>query len=521
MTQHSAELKFLTLTLRNFMSFGNNVTVFPLERPGTTFVVGEDLDNTANGPGGNGVGKTTLINALTYAVYDKPVSSISKDNLVNNTNKKHMEVAVVFVASDGHTYTIKRNRKMKAGAAGNTVFLYRDGEDITLSSVANTNAEIERIVGIPYELFVRIIVFSASHVPFLDLPVKSPHQANQTDVIEELFGLTELSVKAALLKEHSKETDLKIRMHQVKLEALEGEQGRYAQQIESAKNRTVQWEVQNSKTITQCNTKLALVAAINVDEQQKLHSSLKEINDDLRTALDEHRALRKSVNDQKRIHDKSNADLTHLQDAKCTYCLQIYADANTKIDETEALISSSSIVLKTDGTELTEIRNVLDLLELKHEKIKDQITVDDLDEVLLIRNESDAIRTKIEELKVAVNPYIEPLDELEAVKLDKIDYEEINKLKKESEHQRFLVKLLTKKDSFVRKSLLNKNIPYLNARLYHYLVILGLPHKVEFTHEMTARPIIIHMYKLNPISRILATAARKLDITNMTSPKIL
>ena len=60
-------------------------------------------------------------------------------------------------------------------------------------------------------------------------------------------------------------------------------------------------------------------------------------------------------------------------------------------------------------------------------------------------------------MKNATNPFIEPLDELEAVELDTIEYDEVNELTKHIEHQKFLLKLLTKKDSFVRKVLLNKN----------------------------------------------------------------
>ena len=84
------------------------------------------------------------------------------------------------------------------------------------------------------------------------------------------------------------------------------------------------------------------------------------------------------------------------------------------------------------------------------------------------------------------NPFIEPLEELEAVELDKLNMGMINGLNTYADHQRFLLKLLTKKDSFVRKALINKNIPFLNRRLSHYLMDLGLPHTVEFTHEMTA-----------------------------------
>ena len=60
----------------------------------------------------------------------------------------------------------------------------------------------------------------------------------------------------------------------------------------------------------------------------------------------------------------------------------------------------------------------------------------------------------------------------------------INKLDKEIKHQDFLLKLLTKKDSFIRKALLNKNIPLLNTRLRHNLDKVGLAHKIQFTEEM-------------------------------------
>lgn len=138
------------------------------------------------------------------------------------------------------------------------------------------------------------------------------------------------------------------------------------------------------------------------------------------------------------------------------------------------------------NNELKLVKKDVGSLTTSFKDIKDKITVDNLQELLQIRNESATMRTKIDELTNALNPYLEPLEELQTIKLDKINYDEINAMNKDIEHQRFLLKLLTKKDSFVRKALLNKNIPYLNSRLQHYLAILGLPHKVEFTFEMTA-----------------------------------
>jgi DNA repair exonuclease SbcCD ATPase subunit len=103
-----------TLSIRNFLSYGNNTTVFQLDQPGTTLILGEDLDNTADGTGSNGVGKTTMLQAIVYALYDKIISDdYTLDGLVNNINDEQMEVSLEFIASNGVTYKVIRQRKMK------------------------------------------------------------------------------------------------------------------------------------------------------------------------------------------------------------------------------------------------------------------------------------------------------------------------------------------------------------------------------------------------------------------------
>lgn len=479
-------IKFVQLTMKNFLSYGNNNTVIKLDRPGTTLIVGEDLDNTSNGQGSNGVGKSSLINALSYALYDKPISNISKDNLVNNVNKKNMEVTVDFVASNGKTYTIKRTRKTKAGAAGNTVFLYEEGKDITPDSSANANLLIEQIIGMPYELFVRIVVFSASHIPFLDLPVKSQQQANQTFIIEELFGLTVLSTKAEILKEHIKDTESRLNLIQVKIEHQEKEKARHQAQIESAKKRVLQWEESNAATIEALTQKLKKVETVNIEEQQEFHKVLDQAVAQLRALTTQQHSIIKAITDTSKRISKAESDLKHLLDDKCPFCLQKYANTTDKITEVRHELDTQTESKDELEQELANLNISIETFDEVIKTTKDKITVDDVEGLLQIRDESSNIKRKIEDLGQAINPYLDPLDEIMNVKIDTIDYEEINKLTKELEHQKFLLKLLTKKDSFVRKALINKNIPYLNGRLQHYLSVMGLPHKVEFTHEMTA-----------------------------------
>jgi DNA repair exonuclease SbcCD ATPase subunit len=83
------------LTVKNFMSVGNATQGIDFDRKDLTLVLGENLDLGGDGSR-NGTGKTTIINALSYALYGQALSNIRKDNLVNKTNGKNMLVSLDF-----------------------------------------------------------------------------------------------------------------------------------------------------------------------------------------------------------------------------------------------------------------------------------------------------------------------------------------------------------------------------------------------------------------------------------------
>lgn len=477
---------FKSITLKNFLSYGNVPTVIPLDNPGTTLIMGENLDDTASGAGSNGVGKTSIINALAYAIYDKPISNISKDNLVNNINKKNMEVTVEFECK-GKNYVVTRVRKSKAGALGNYVQVFENGKDITPDNVANTNDVVEKIVGIPYELFVRIVTFTATLTPFLDLPVRSHYTANQTDIIEELFDLKTLSEKANVLKDKIKETEQSLETNLARVEQLKKEYERHDKQLASAKKRIENWDEQNKREVFEIQRKLKRLENVDVDAQKGLHSRLSEIDDELEEALSKQRTVETEIRSLTKKMNEKEKDLKHLRDAQCPYCLQKYDNAAAKISESEKFVQEASTTLQELAVVLADIDSEVELLTGRHKETKAQITVADVEELSEIKSKVAHYQQKLEELQNATNPYIEPLKELEDIKLEPLDMEPINKLTRLIEHQKFLLKLLTKKDSFVRKALLNKNIPFLNQKLSKYLTDLGLRHTVEFTHEMTAQ----------------------------------
>jgi len=173
-----------------------------------------------------------------------------------------------------------------------------------------------------------------------------------------------------------------------------------------------------------------------------------------------------------------------------------YLDALEK--EAEAL----KLKLDEEAESLVEVDEVVAALEEEISQCEKAITISSIDELYQIKNKIVQLKEKITEMESSVNPYLEPLKELQDVELEPIDMDIINELDNLLKHQNYLVKLLTKKDSFIRKNLLNKNLSFLNHRLKEYLIALGLPHKVEFTHEMTAH---------------ISQFGRELDFGNLSS----
>ena len=91
---------------------------------------------------------------------------------------------------------------------------------------------------------------------------------------------------------------------------------------------------------------------------------------------------------------------------------------------------------------------------------------------------------QLERRALDLDPYIEQIDHLKETALEEVNFDLMNKLTKLLEHQDFLLKLLTAKDSFVRKRIIEQNLSYLNHRLAHYLEKLSLPHSVKFRSDL-------------------------------------
>ena len=116
-------IRIQDLTVKNFMSVGNTTQAVDFNKQQLTLVLGENLDQGGDDSGSrNGTGKTTIINALSYALYGQALTNIRRDNLINKTNGKQMIVSVDFEI-EGNEYRIERGRRP------NVLRLFVNGND--------------------------------------------------------------------------------------------------------------------------------------------------------------------------------------------------------------------------------------------------------------------------------------------------------------------------------------------------------------------------------------------------------
>ena len=101
------------------------------------------------------------------------------------------------------------------------------------------------------------------------------------------------------------------------------------------------------------------------------------------------------------------------------------------------------------------------------------------------RSNLESLELQLANKQAESDTYQEQIDELSLNALQEINWDNINVLTAVKEHQEFLLKLLTNKDSFIRKKIIDQNLTYLNSRLTHYLDKIGLPHLVKFQNDLS------------------------------------
>jgi DNA repair exonuclease SbcCD ATPase subunit len=479
-------LRILALTAKNFLSIGNCTQSVNLDQDDLTLVLGENIDLGGEDAGGhrNGVGKTTIITALSYALYGQSISDISKDNLINKTNSKGMLVTVDF-EQNGTKYRIERGRKpgILELYIGDQAFKSKDND--AQGDSRETQQEIDKIIGMSHTMFTHIVAMNTYTEPFLKLKT-----SDQREVIEQLLGITTLSEKAEKLKEKVKASKDTITNEEYRINATIEANKKIEEQIVLLQRRQTTWDDKFLTDVTALQTSIDELLTIDINTELKNHKLLAEYELKQKDLTDLELALSRGQKDLDR-EDKAVAklipEIENLINHKCHSCGQELHNATQ-----ETLLATKTKDLadhQAKSKELTQyIAQIKEAIaDMGVLGTKPSTSYKKVEEASHHKATIDQLNKQLSEKIEMVNPYTEQISEMQSTALAVIDYTVMNDVTKLKEHQEFLLKLLTNKDSYIRKRIIDQNLTYLNSRLSHYLDKIGMPHTVVFQNDLTVQ----------------------------------
>jgi DNA repair exonuclease SbcCD ATPase subunit len=476
-------IKIRDLTVKNFMSVGNVTQAVDFNREQLTLVLGENLDQGGDDTGSrNGTGKTTIINALSYALFGTALTNIKKNNLINKTNSKGMLVTLNF-EKDGNSYRIERGR------SPNVLKFYineheqlDDTIDESQGDSRETQKSIGELLGMSHEMFKHIVALNTYTEPFLNLRANE-----QRAIIEQLLGITILTEKAEILKEQIRQTKDSITEETLKINAIETSNKKIEQSIETLIGRQRAWESKRRDDIQKLETAIEELEKLDIEVELDAHERLSnwtELNNQINSLNKERATLETALMRATKSVEKVEKDIKELDNELCYACGQtLHTDKKVEIELKKQKELSDAISYQTEVANKYEKTLAL-LADIGDINGRPSTFYESAKEAYEHRNNVDNLRNALVNKAQEIDPYIEQIDDLKVTAIQKIDWAEINTLTKLKEHQEFLLKLLTNKDSFIRKKIIDQNLAYLNNRLTYYLDRLGLPHQVEFLNDL-------------------------------------
>jgi DNA repair exonuclease SbcCD ATPase subunit len=477
-------IKIKDLTVKNFMSVGNQTQAVDFGKQHLTLVLGENLDQGGDDNGSrNGTGKTTIVNALSYALYGVALTNIKKDNLINKINGKGMLVTLSF-DKDGVNYRIERGRRPNLlKFYVNDVEQDAEESDDAQGDMRETQKDVDELLGMSHDMFKHILALNTYTEPFLSMRAN-----DQRAIIEQLLGITLLSEKSEALKELIRITKDEIQQESANIEAAKKANEKIQQSVDSLTTRQTVWYTQQTADLEKIGKAINELHSVDITKELEQHTKLK--------AYDEHSAKIKSLNKEKatlesaiiqaeRTVKKYTTELTTLDNKTCHACEQQLHDhkheemttlANKNLTEATTYFNKVTVDLEKIVKELNDIGDI---------NGRPKTYYDTVEEALKHQNNLTTLENQLVKRAEEIDPYQEQIDELRNTAMQEITWDHVNELTNLKEHQEFLLKLLTSKDSFIRKKIIDQNLAYLNNRLTYYLDKMGLPHTVVFQNDLT------------------------------------
>ena len=447
---------FKIIRWKNFLSTGNSFTEIKLNESSNALIIGE-----------NGAGKSTILDALTFALFGKPFRKINKPLLVNSVNEKNCVVEIEF-NTNGKDYKVVR------GIKPNVFEIFCDGTLLNQDSSSKDYQEhLEKfILKMNYKSFTQIVILgSASFTPFMQLT-----SADRRVVIEDLLDIQIFSVMNIIAKQKLQETKEQLELNRVEITGKEEKKVYVEKTIEKLKENN---ESKSESLLLLSTRKMADLTEIEkvIAQKEEERDSLIEKTSDQITLKERHTKLvslaskidtnlRRTKDDhnffcdydscptcRQSINETFKSDELNKSKSKIVELEKGLDEINLQIDRTvDSLIAIEKVV-----TSLNFVKNEISSLKMKRSSITDEM---------------ESIRVRIEELKSSNTLILSNQEELEQVIIDMQNlHTERSRLHEDRKYVDVALHLL--KDGGIKSKLIKQYLPIINKLINKYLSQMG------------------------------------------------
>lgn len=447
---------FKTIRYKNFLSTGNSWTTIDLLSTKTTLVVGH-----------NGAGKSTMLDALAFALFGKAHRNISKPQLVNTINNKDCVVEIEFTVSGS-------NLKVVRGIKPNKFEIWKDGSMINQSSHAKEYQKIleQNIIKLNHKSFHQIVVLgSSSFIPFMQLPAQ-----HRRDVIEDLLDINVFSKmnqilkeKNSILKDDLKSVDYDAELNKEKLDL----QNKYIKEVEALSVEQInskESDISNAQEeidTLQCEN-VSLSAEIE-ERSDGLQESLKE-NHDKRQSLLHYQAefnqkIKTLVKETKFYEENDTCPTctqdisTEVRDSKLATAKEKAAELNSAVRD----VSEKSVTVESAIERLTDTAGEI--------RDKTSIITSNNKAIGRLQEQIKSINSSIEQIRGSSGDLSKSREELETLKKLKDDlFEKRLYLNESLSYNTIILEML--KDTGIKTKIIKQYLPVINKLVNQYLQVL-------------------------------------------------
>jgi DNA repair exonuclease SbcCD ATPase subunit len=457
---------FKKIRWRNFLSTGNQFTEIDFQQHHTNLIVGT-----------NGAGKSTVLDALTFVLFNKPFRKINKPQLINTTNEKDCLVEIEF-SINNRDYLVRRG--IKPGVFDievNGVPLHKESDDR-----ANQKILEENILKVNYKSFTQIVVLgSSTFVPFMQLTT-----ANRREVIEDLLDIRIFSAMNNLIKEKIRAEKDSIRTLELKKESFKDKvtmQKNFIEELENRGNANIN---ANKEKITKLDAEVGVYMTESAKIEEQIFSYTKEQDEVVGASekLVKLNNLKGKISQKVSVITKEHKFFT--ENTVCPTCTQTIeeefrvnriADAQNKAKELQKGFQELEETIKLEQERERQFTVLSkEITKLNHE-ISQNNTRISLNQ-RQIRDLESEIQTITKNLANR-NTEHEKLEEFQT-NLQQT-FEDLSKKKEEIVYYDFAYSLL--KDDGVKTKIIKKYLPFINQQVNRYLQMMDFYINFELDSE--------------------------------------